>query len=199
MYEPVLISKKSWDKLNDAQKKALTAASKKAEDYFEAESKKLDDETGRDLQEEQGRGRHADRRRGRRLARRGAEDLVQGLRREGARRQGADREGAECQVNAAPRLPAWVAAVHAVSRLFGVVAAGMILVSIGVICQMVFVRAVLGAVVDLADRVRHLLAGGGHLHRRALHPAHARPCRGRRRAADGRRRRRGARCTWSAA
>lgn len=43
MYEPVLISKKSWDKLNDAQKKALMAASKKAEDYFEAESKKLDD------------------------------------------------------------------------------------------------------------------------------------------------------------
>jgi TRAP-type transport system periplasmic protein len=44
MYEPVLISKKSWDKLNDAQKKALTAASQKAENYFEAESKKLDDE-----------------------------------------------------------------------------------------------------------------------------------------------------------
>ena len=30
-------------KLNDAQKKALTAASEKAERYFEAESKKLDD------------------------------------------------------------------------------------------------------------------------------------------------------------
>lgn len=43
MYEPVLISKRSWDKLNDAQKKALTAASKKAETYFNAESKKLDD------------------------------------------------------------------------------------------------------------------------------------------------------------
>jgi TRAP-type C4-dicarboxylate transport system substrate-binding protein len=43
MYEPVLISKKSWDSLNDAQKKALTAASKKAEVYFESESKKLDD------------------------------------------------------------------------------------------------------------------------------------------------------------
>jgi TRAP-type transport system periplasmic protein len=43
MYEPVLISKRSWDKLNDAQKKALMAASKKAEDYFESESKKLDD------------------------------------------------------------------------------------------------------------------------------------------------------------
>ncbi len=44
MYEPVLISKKSWDKLNDAQKKALTEASKKAEAYFESESKKLDEE-----------------------------------------------------------------------------------------------------------------------------------------------------------
>jgi len=43
MYEPVLISKKAWDSLNDAQKKALMAASQKAEDYFERESKKLDD------------------------------------------------------------------------------------------------------------------------------------------------------------
>ncbi len=43
MYEPVLISMKSWDKLNDAQKKALMAASQKAEDFFEAESKKLDE------------------------------------------------------------------------------------------------------------------------------------------------------------
>lgn len=43
MYEPVLISLKSWNKLNSAQQKALLAASKKAEDYFESESKKLDD------------------------------------------------------------------------------------------------------------------------------------------------------------
>jgi TRAP-type C4-dicarboxylate transport system substrate-binding protein len=43
MYEPVLISKRSWDKLNDAQKKALTAASVKAEKYFDSESRKLDD------------------------------------------------------------------------------------------------------------------------------------------------------------
>lgn len=43
MYEPVLISKRSWDKLNDAQKKALSAASRKAEAYFNGESKKLDD------------------------------------------------------------------------------------------------------------------------------------------------------------
>jgi TRAP-type C4-dicarboxylate transport system permease small subunit len=43
-----------------------------------------------------------------------------------------------------PGLPAWVAAVHALSRAFGVFAAGLILLSIGVVCQMVFVRAVLG-------------------------------------------------------
>ena len=41
-------------------------------------------------------------------------------------------------------LPIWVAAVNAGSRAFGVAAAGLILLSIGVICQMVFVRAVLG-------------------------------------------------------
>jgi TRAP-type transport system periplasmic protein len=43
MYEPVLISKRSWDRLNEAQRKALTAASNKAEAYFESETKKLDD------------------------------------------------------------------------------------------------------------------------------------------------------------
>jgi TRAP-type C4-dicarboxylate transport system substrate-binding protein len=43
MYEPVLISKRTWDKLDDKQKAALTAAAKKAEDYFEGESKKLDE------------------------------------------------------------------------------------------------------------------------------------------------------------
>lgn len=44
----------------------------------------------------------------------------------------------------APPLPLWVTAVHAASRAFGVVAAALILLSVGVICQMVFVRAVLG-------------------------------------------------------
>jgi TRAP-type C4-dicarboxylate transport system substrate-binding protein len=43
MYEPLLMSKASFDKLNDAQKKAVMAAAKKAEDYFAGESKKLDD------------------------------------------------------------------------------------------------------------------------------------------------------------
>ncbi|WP_210542291.1 TRAP transporter small permease subunit [Rhodoferax sp. PAMC 29310] len=40
--------------------------------------------------------------------------------------------------------PFWITGVQAVSRAFGVGSALMILVSIGVVCQMVFVRAVLG-------------------------------------------------------
>ncbi len=40
--------------------------------------------------------------------------------------------------------PLWVLLVHAASRAFGVLAAGMILLSIGVVCHMVFVRTVLG-------------------------------------------------------
>jgi TRAP-type C4-dicarboxylate transport system substrate-binding protein len=43
MYEPVLMSKASFDKLNPAQQKALMDGSKKAEDYFAGEAKKLDD------------------------------------------------------------------------------------------------------------------------------------------------------------
>ncbi len=42
MYEPVLISKKSWDKLDQKQKDALTAAARKSEEYFVGEAKKLD-------------------------------------------------------------------------------------------------------------------------------------------------------------
>jgi TRAP-type C4-dicarboxylate transport system substrate-binding protein len=43
MYEPVLISKRAWDRLDEPQRKALMAAAQKAEDYFESESKKLDE------------------------------------------------------------------------------------------------------------------------------------------------------------
>ncbi len=40
--------------------------------------------------------------------------------------------------------PRWVAAVHAVSRCFGVFAAALMVLSIIVVCHMVFVRTVLG-------------------------------------------------------
>lgn len=43
MYEPLLMSKKSWDKLNGDQQTALMAAGKKAEDYFIGQAKGLDD------------------------------------------------------------------------------------------------------------------------------------------------------------
>jgi TRAP-type C4-dicarboxylate transport system substrate-binding protein len=43
MYEPVLMSKKSFDRLNKQQQDALLKAGKKSEDYFKKESKALDD------------------------------------------------------------------------------------------------------------------------------------------------------------
>ena len=43
MYEPVLMSKRSFSKLNKAQQDALLAASKKAEAYFNEATKVLDD------------------------------------------------------------------------------------------------------------------------------------------------------------
>ena len=43
MYEPILMSKKSWDKLNKAQQDALMAAGKVAEDYMFDQAKGLDD------------------------------------------------------------------------------------------------------------------------------------------------------------
>ena len=43
MYEPILMSKASFDKLNPAQQAALMAAGKKAEEYFAPKAKGLDD------------------------------------------------------------------------------------------------------------------------------------------------------------
>ena len=44
MYEPVLISKRSFPRLTKPQQDALVAAGKKSQDYFDKESKKLDDD-----------------------------------------------------------------------------------------------------------------------------------------------------------
>src|SRR5689334_13337879 len=43
MYEPVLMSKKSFDRLNKQQQDALLAAGKKSQEYFKKESQALDD------------------------------------------------------------------------------------------------------------------------------------------------------------
>src|SRR5829696_7989114 len=44
MYEPVLMSKRSFDRLKKEQQEALLNAGKKSQDYFNKESKKLDDD-----------------------------------------------------------------------------------------------------------------------------------------------------------
>src|SRR5215207_8341279 len=44
MYEPVLMSKRSFNKLNKQQQEALLKAGKKSEEYFNTESKKLDND-----------------------------------------------------------------------------------------------------------------------------------------------------------
>jgi TRAP-type C4-dicarboxylate transport system substrate-binding protein len=44
MYEPILMSKSSWESLSAEQQDALMAAGKKAEDYMTAEAKGLDSE-----------------------------------------------------------------------------------------------------------------------------------------------------------
>jgi TRAP-type C4-dicarboxylate transport system substrate-binding protein len=44
MYEPVLMSKRSFNKLNKQQQDVLLKAGKKSEEYFNTESKKLDQE-----------------------------------------------------------------------------------------------------------------------------------------------------------
>jgi TRAP-type C4-dicarboxylate transport system substrate-binding protein len=44
MYEPVLMSKKSFDRLNKQQQDVLLRAGKKAEAYFAKEAKGLDEE-----------------------------------------------------------------------------------------------------------------------------------------------------------
>ncbi|MEZ5661642.1 MAG: TRAP transporter substrate-binding protein DctP [Burkholderiaceae bacterium] len=100
MYEPVLIGKKTWDKLNAAQQKALMAASKKAEDWFAAQSKGLDDKmvaaykkAGVEVVEMT--DAQADAWRG------GTEDLLQDLRREGPRWCRTDPEGPGRQVSEA--------------------------------------------------------------------------------------------------
>jgi len=44
MYEPILMSRQSWDKLTPEQQAALTAASAKAEEYFKGEAPGLDED-----------------------------------------------------------------------------------------------------------------------------------------------------------
>ena len=47
MYEPMLVAKRRWDRLNEAQRDALLAAGQAAEEYFFEEARQLDTEMER--------------------------------------------------------------------------------------------------------------------------------------------------------
>ncbi len=52
MYEPILISKQSWEKLNEEQQQALTEAAEEAEAFFANEAAGLDDKMVEVFEEE---------------------------------------------------------------------------------------------------------------------------------------------------
>ncbi|WP_111413586.1 TRAP transporter substrate-binding protein DctP [Billgrantia lactosivorans] len=52
MYEPILISNQSWDKLNEEQQQALTEAGQAAEEFFAGEAAGLDDKMVEVFEEE---------------------------------------------------------------------------------------------------------------------------------------------------
>jgi TRAP-type C4-dicarboxylate transport system substrate-binding protein len=90
MYEPVLMSKKSFDRLDKKQQEVLLKAGKKAQDYFAKEAKGLDDEMIK-VSGSQGRSRHVDARRIRRLDQHREAELVRGIRQGSPGRQAVDR------------------------------------------------------------------------------------------------------------
>ncbi len=51
MYEPVLISKRRWNRLNEAQRDALVAAAEIAEDYFFEQAKQIDSDMEKQFSE----------------------------------------------------------------------------------------------------------------------------------------------------
>jgi len=92
MYEPVLMSKKAFGKLNKEQQDVLLKAGKKSEEYFAKQGARRKD--GQDLPGQQGRSRHPVGRRVPSLGRRGTKKLLRPVRQGSARRQEADRRGA---------------------------------------------------------------------------------------------------------
>ena len=85
MYEPVLMSKKSFDKLNKKQQDAVIAAGKKAQAFYERQSRRSERRSDQGLQGSQGEGRHSQRRRLSGLARRREKERLRGFRQESAR------------------------------------------------------------------------------------------------------------------
>ena len=98
MYEPVLMSKKSFDKLNKAQQDAVLKAGKAAQAYYEGKADEVNKDGDQGVRGSQGEGRDPQRCRLSGLARRGEEELLRDLRQGRAERPEADRRGARGQI-----------------------------------------------------------------------------------------------------
>ena len=70
MYEPVLMSKKSFDKLNKKQQAAIVKAGKDAQAFYESKADEVNEEAIKAFQDHKVQGRQPERRRLRRMARR---------------------------------------------------------------------------------------------------------------------------------
>ena len=94
MYEPVLMSKKSFDKLNKAQQAAVIKAGKDAQAYYEGKADEVNKEAIKAFEDHKVKVVSLSRRRIQGLARSGEEERLRQIREGRAGRQKADRRGA---------------------------------------------------------------------------------------------------------
>ncbi len=93
MYEPVLMSKKSFEKLNKQQQDAIIKAGKNAQAYYEKKADEVNEEAIKAFKDHKVEGRHAFRRRIPSLDRCRQEELLRQIRQGRAERPEADRRG----------------------------------------------------------------------------------------------------------
>ena len=91
MYEPVLMSKKSFDKLNKQQQDAVIAAGKKAQAYYEGKADAVNKEAIKAFEDHKVKVVTLERCRLPGMARRGQEELLRQIRQGRAERSEADR------------------------------------------------------------------------------------------------------------
>ena len=107
MYEPVLMSKKSFDKLNKKQQEAVIAAGKKAQAFYEGKADEVNEEAVKAFRDHKVKVVIADRRRLPCLARCREEERLCRLRQESAERPEADRRSAGGEVTIAAFAAGW--------------------------------------------------------------------------------------------
>ena len=98
MYEPLLMSKKSFDKLDKKQQDVLIQAGKKAQKYYEDKAESVDAATIKAYKDHGVEVKSLERRAVQPVDRNREEELLRRIRQGRARRQEADRRSAERQV-----------------------------------------------------------------------------------------------------